>query len=66
MADINVERKRTSMWTWIAGLVVAALLVWALLVLFGGDGAAVEGSGPGSVGIHDSPAPSLAVGLRIT
>jgi hypothetical protein len=32
MAEIRVERKpRRSVWPWILGLVVAALLVWALV-----------------------------------
>jgi hypothetical protein len=35
MADIKVERKGPSIWPWIVGLVVLALLVWALMQLFG-------------------------------
>jgi hypothetical protein len=30
MADINVERKRPSIWPWIVGLLVLALLIWAI------------------------------------
>lgn len=30
MADINVERKEGSVWPWIIGLVVLALLIWLL------------------------------------
>jgi hypothetical protein len=30
MAEIRVERKRTRIWPWILGLLVAALLVWAV------------------------------------
>jgi hypothetical protein len=37
MADINVERKGASIWPWILGLLVAALLIWALAGLFGDD-----------------------------
>lgn len=37
MADINVERKGASVWPWILGLLVAALLIWALVGLFGDD-----------------------------
>lgn len=37
MADINVERKGPSIWPWIIGLIVLALLIWALMSLFGGD-----------------------------
>lgn len=39
MADINVQRKGASVWPWILGLLVAALLIWALTSLFGeGEG----------------------------
>jgi len=38
MADINIERKRTNILPWIIGLIALALLAWALLGLFGGDG----------------------------
>lgn len=37
MAEINVQRKGASVWPWILGLLVAALLIWALMGLFGGD-----------------------------
>lgn len=38
MADINVERKGTSIWPWIIGLIVLALLIWLLTEMFdGGD-----------------------------
>lgn len=30
MAEIRVERKRTRVWPWILGLLVAALLIWAI------------------------------------
>ncbi|HEX7051985.1 MAG TPA: hypothetical protein VF188_17385, partial [Longimicrobiales bacterium] len=30
MADINVERKGPSIWPWIIGLIVLALLIWAI------------------------------------
>jgi hypothetical protein len=30
VADINVERKEGSVWPWIIGLVVLALLIWLL------------------------------------
>lgn len=42
MADINVERKGANIWPWILGLIVAALLIWALMGLFGDDDADVE------------------------
>ncbi|MEX2572412.1 MAG: hypothetical protein WD737_14025 [Gemmatimonadota bacterium] len=34
MADINVERKGPSVWPWILGLIVLALLVWAFIEMF--------------------------------
>lgn len=37
MADINVERKGPSIWPWIIGLIVLALLIWALTELFDND-----------------------------
>jgi hypothetical protein len=44
MADIKVERKGPKIWPWIIGLIVLALLVWALMELFGRkDPGAVEG-----------------------
>lgn len=45
MADINVERKERSIWPWIIGLIVLALLLWALLKMFHKD---------------DNPAPAAA------
>jgi hypothetical protein len=36
VADINVERKGPSVWPWIVGLLVLALLIWALVEMFGG------------------------------
>lgn len=37
MADINVERKGPSIWPWVVGLIVLALLIWALTQMFGND-----------------------------
>ncbi len=37
MADINVERKGPSIWPWIIGLIVLALVIWALAEMFGRD-----------------------------
>lgn len=37
MADLNVERKSPSVWPWIIGLLVLALLIWALVELFESD-----------------------------
>lgn len=37
MADINVERGGPTIWPWVLGLLVLALLVWGLAEIFGGD-----------------------------
>jgi hypothetical protein len=37
VADINVERKGPSIWPWIIGLIVLALLIWALTQVLGRD-----------------------------
>ncbi len=37
MADINVERKSPGIWPWIIGLIVLALLIWALVAAMDGD-----------------------------
>ena len=37
MADINVERKQRSIWPWIVGLLVLALLIWLLASMLNGD-----------------------------
>jgi hypothetical protein len=37
VADINVERKGPSIWPWIIGLIILALLIWALVELLGGE-----------------------------
>lgn len=38
MADLEVERKGPSIWPWVIGLLVLALLIWALVELFEDDG----------------------------
>lgn len=37
MADINVERKQRSIWPWIVGLLVLALLIWLLASMMDRD-----------------------------
>jgi hypothetical protein len=37
VADINVERKQPSVWPWVIGLIVLALVIWALVEMFGGN-----------------------------
>ena len=46
MAEINVERKGPNIWPWIIGLIVLALLVWALMEMFGNDEPEVVGEEP--------------------
>jgi hypothetical protein len=38
VAEIETQRKGPSVWPWIIGLIVLALLVWALAELFTGGG----------------------------
>ena len=52
MADINVERKGPSIWPWIIGLIVLALLIWILVEMFDSDEPEVE---------VDEPVPSAVV-----
>lgn len=53
MADIDVERKGPSIWPWIIGLIILALLIWLLAEWLGDDDAVVEEPVPGVV----EPAP---------
>jgi hypothetical protein len=38
VADIKVERRGPSIWPWIVGLLVLALLIWLLVEMFGRTG----------------------------
>ena len=58
MADINIDRKRTSVWPWILGLIVLALLIWALYELFDR-----KDDVPDTVGLLSHPVPALATGI---
>lgn len=42
MADINVERKGPSIWPWVIGLLVLALLIWAIAEMVDTDEAVDE------------------------
>ena len=58
VADINVERKQPSIWPWVVGLVVLALLIWVGVEMFRGDpgeGAAVTDRDTTSVGAPATP-----------
>ena len=55
MAELRVERKRPSIWRWIVLLLIIALLVWAIVELFGvGDSTAPT---------NESPQPSVVAPL---
>lgn len=58
MADINVERKQPSVWPWVIGLIVLALLIWVGLEMFRGnpgEGAAVIDADSTAVGAPAAP-----------
>ncbi|CAN5840410.1 hypothetical protein BH23GEM3_BH23GEM3_20870 [soil metagenome] len=46
MADLNVERKGPNVWPWVVGLIVLALLIWALTQVFSGDRTRATGTAP--------------------
>lgn len=49
MADIDVERKGPSIWPWIIGLIILALLIWLLAEWLGDDDEVVETPVPAAV-----------------
>jgi hypothetical protein len=49
VADINVERRGPSVWPWIIGLLVLALLIWGLVEMFGEGSTAATDSNADSV-----------------
>jgi hypothetical protein len=71
MADIDVERKGPSIWPWIIGLIVLALLIWALASLFGEDEPEVAGTDPLVAPVVTDPAapapvvPAPAAGAQV-
>lgn len=60
MAELRVERKRPNIWRWIVLLVLVALLVWALVELFGGSESEVIEETPVGALLPPTPLP-LAV-----
>jgi len=63
MADIDVQRKGPSIWPWIAGLIVLALLVWAVAEMVDRDDqevAVTETQAAEEVQPAPTPAPSAA------
>ena len=59
MADIKVERKGPSIWPWIIGLLVLALLIFALMELFGRSESGVPASAEPATGAAITPHPIL-------
>lgn len=56
MAELRVERKRPRVWRWIVLLLLIALLVWAIVELFGGeDSTVIEGSPAGAMIAPSAP-----------
>jgi hypothetical protein len=45
MADINVERRGPRIWPWIIGLVILALLIWAIAEIVDWRGTSTSESG---------------------
>lgn len=62
MADINVERKGPSIWPWIIGLLVLALLIWAIAEMVSTDQeqVATETQAPPAAVPAPAPAPGAA------
>jgi hypothetical protein len=56
VADINVERKGPSIWPWIIGLIVLALLIWAIAEMVRTDDRAVT-TAPMAEEVTPAPAP---------
>ena len=58
MADINIERKRPSIWPWVVGLLVLALLIWAIAAFTVGSCRTVtETSQPPAMAAPTAPRP---------
>ena len=56
MADIDVERRGTSIWPWIIGLIILALLLWLLFALLDDDGDEVAVEEPVAAPVIAEPA----------
>ena len=59
MAELRVERKRPNIWRWIVLLLLVALLVWAIVELFGGEESTVIEDNPVGA-LIGPPAPAVA------
>lgn len=67
MADINVERKGPSIWPWIIGLIILALLIWWFVSRSGGERRAVPATTPADTVMVDTTAgmmtPAAPIGV---
>jgi hypothetical protein len=66
VADINVERKGPSIWPWIIGLIVLALLIWALTQMFGRQDTTTPVGAPADTFPVDTPTTTVAPGIPQT
>ena len=60
MAEIHIERKRTNIWPWIIGLILAALLIWALYAVMDRDDDVTPDTASVSQ-LFDGPLPAAAL-----
>jgi hypothetical protein len=61
VAELRVERKRPHIWRWIVLLLLIALLVWAIVELFGGeDSTVIEDSPAGAMAAPSTPAQQVS------
>ena len=65
MADINVERKGPSIWPWIIGLIILALLIWALAALLDNDDDEVVLDEPVPAVVEEPIAPAPIAGAAL-
>jgi hypothetical protein len=60
MANLDVQKRRGRIWSWLIGVAVLALLLWLLAELFGGDD---DGREPWRTGVA-APAASVGTATR--
>lgn len=60
MADIDVVKKRTSVWPWIIGIIVLALIVWWIAAAMTGSS---TGTGTAPVSLLHAPEVSAIYAL---
>jgi hypothetical protein len=57
MADINIERKGASIWPWVVGLVILAIVVFVVLQYFKGRNAPLVAPPPDSTTVQQVQPP---------